>query len=65
MDKLIKIVFSRWCLLVYVVALALFVMPSNSPVGIPGDYKVIPATIFVIAIMELLPIWKDKDSEVK
>lgn len=65
MKLLVKIVFSRWYLLVGVIASAAFILPANSPVGIPSDYKVIPAVLLVLVIMRLLPIWKDKEKRKK
>lgn len=54
MEKLSRLLTSKWTLLVMLVCLILFVMPANSPVGIPGDYKVIPAVLFVLALFRLI-----------
>jgi len=50
MNKLIKMVFSKWYLLTGLLLLVLLVMPANSPIGIPPDYKIIPAAMFVLIL---------------
>ena len=49
-----KIVCSRWYWVGMIVLLTLLIMPANSPIPIPADYKVIPATFFVLALVELI-----------
>lgn len=42
-DRFVRIVFSKWYLLVGIVLLALLTMPANSPIPLSRDYKVVPA----------------------
>ena len=50
MNKFVKIVFSKWSLVAGVLLFELFALPANSPLGIPGDFKVFVAVPFILVL---------------
>ena len=54
LNKFVKVILSKWSIIGYLTLLILFIMPANSPVGIPRDFKVIPVALFVLVVFWLL-----------
>ena len=50
-NRLFKIVFSKWYIVVGVLLFELFALPANSPLGIPDDFKVFVAMPFIFVLM--------------
>jgi MFS superfamily sulfate permease-like transporter len=55
-NKLLKLILSRWYLLIGVILMVLMIMPTNSPISLPyPDYtKPIVAIVLVTLIMYLV-----------
>ena len=49
-NRLVRIVLSKWYLLVGIILFTLLVMPANSPLGIPGNLKVFIALPIVLIL---------------
>ena len=69
-DKLLKLVFSKWFLLIGIVCIVLIVMPLNSPIHLPfPDYtKPFVAMVAILCVFELFFVKHDKttsDDKVK
>jgi hypothetical protein len=65
MNTIIKFVLSKWFFLVGIIAAILFIMPLNSPLHLPGDFKPVVAVISLIIIFEMFFVKHDPKPIIK